>query len=266
MGRKLAALALAFVLSVAAFGKQKPRYALRDGLALSGLDGKLIRPKSNDIWFFEFDADLSDDKGRIKAGTAVEVLPSSALEKVTAGIADKQAGEEYRLWGRLTRFRGKNYIFGIYFLPVGKVKQIAPAESKPQENETAPNDPNDPLTLPPEIMKRLRTRRVIRTEQLRKPPKVEHDSILANRTGYIVRTNKGRFRFAFEFDALGRNLEPLSIVLLPCEALAKAWRAQDGQLDPPRFKIAAVVTRYKGKYYLLAQQATRVYSYGNFPR
>jgi len=266
MDRNLAVLALAFVLSVSAFGRQKPRYALRDGLALSGLNGKLTRPKSNDIWFYELYEDLSDDRGKIKAGTSVEVLPSSALEKVTAAIEHKQPPHQYRLWGRLTRFRGKNYIFAIYFLPIAKVKQITPAESKPQENKTAPNDPNDPLTFPPEIMDKLRIKTVMRTEQLTKPLKVQQDSILVGRTGYIVRKNDGMFRFAFEFDALGRNLEPLSIRLLPSEPLQKAWRAQDGQLDPPRFKIAAVLTSYKKKYYLLAQQATRVYSYGNFPR
>jgi hypothetical protein len=36
--------------------------------------------------------------------------------------------------------------------------------------------------------------------------------------------------------------------------------------EPVRFKIAGVVTKYKGEKYLLLQKATRIYGHGNFAR
>jgi len=265
MGRKPGVLALVLLLSTTAFGEEKSRCALRDGIALSGFDGRLTRPEEDDIWFFEFESDVNDDRCKIAAGTAIEVLPSSALEKAASTIADKCAGGEYRVWGRLTKYRGKNYMFGIYFLPVSQAEKTAP-EAEPREGKETAVDPNDPLTLPPEIMEKLKARKIVRPEQLREGLQVEQDMILADRTGFIVSKEGHRFPFDFEFDAVGRNIEPLSIHLLPCQSLEKAWQVQDGELEPARFKIGAVLTSYKGECYLLAQKATRVYSYGNFPR
>ncbi len=76
---------------------------LRDGFILRGVDGKLSGPDSNDVWHFELASDVNDYRAVIKAGTKLELLPSSALEKM---IADAKMRDEvkYRLWnGRITR-------------------------------------------------------------------------------------------------------------------------------------------------------------------
>lgn len=70
----------------------------------------------------------------------------------------------------------------------------------------------------------------------------------------------------FVLDALGRNVRPVSLRLLPCEALELAELAQSVIPEPVRFKIAGIVTKYKGEKYLLLQKATRIYSHGNFAR
>lgn len=267
MGRRATVLALTLLLSAAALGARKARnVTLRDGFALGGVEGRLILADSNDVWQFEFAAELGDDKVKLKAGKSLEILPSSALEKATSG-AKTAAGGEYRLWGRLTKYQGKNYIYPIYFLPVRSVKRDAAPEPKGDAGKKAiESDPNDPLSLPPEIMKRLKARKIIRTEQLAKRPKLEYDSILADRTGFLARKNEGRYPFEFEFDAIGRNIQRLSIEMLPCQTLELVVDKQGRSLEVVRFRLAAVVTRYKDKYYLLPQRAVPVYSHGNFPR
>ena len=78
---------------------------------------------------------------------------------------------------------------------------------------------------------------------------------------------EGTWRKAsFVLDALGRKEAKISLRLLPCQALEWAQREQLTDPEELRFKIAGIVTKYKGKNYLLLQRATRTYSHGNFPR
>ncbi len=284
----LALLALTASATATAAPVKKPK-ALRDGFALAGAYGELTRPDHNagdasqyisfgeadDIWLFKFDADVSDDQGRIKAGWAVQVLPSAALEKMIADANDSAFGAKpiaaeelsapkYRLWGKITKYRGRNFIFPTYFLSAETVKRTEPATQE-AETKIQTRDPNDPLSLPPEIIKKLQARKVIRTEQLRKGSELKQDSILADRTGFIVPLSRAPDRSEFVLDALGRNVQRLSIALLPCQALELAQRAESGQLEQLRFKAAGIVTRYKGRHFLLLERAARVYSHGNFP-
>ena len=300
MGKRLVISIFAFFISAAAFGagpvrsespKVRPRRTvapvrtskgartarktlLRDGFVLTGVDGKLTGADSNDIWFqdsnegchgwfFEFDSDISDDKAVVKAGTSLKLLPSAALEKMTADV-EKHSAATYRLWGRVTKYKGRNFIFPIYFLPLGETKKPPPSTSQGPREKAGPtiNDPNDVLTIPKEILDKLKTRRIIRPEQLKKGLELKQDSILADRTGFIVRQGEGRLVFAF--DALGRNVQQILLRLLPCQALEWAERRQSAEADRLRFKIAGILTKYKGNHYLLLERTTRVYSHGNF--
>ncbi len=279
--------------------------ALRDGFVLTGVDGKLTSADSK--WFFEFDSDVSDDRGRIYAGTRLELLPSATLEKMTADAKSRYIGTaaspvvrskspgatvmpsvqtsngaSYRLWGRVTKYRGKNFIFGIYFLPLSEVgtpfrnmsrngspvKQLKAPTLRQQETKLTINEPNDVLIIPEEIIAKLAIRRTIRPQQLRKGLELKQDFILADRTGFITRqADNSKFKIQnskFIFDALGRNLQQVRLNLLACEALERAERQQSAEPEPLRFKIAGIVTKYKGEYYLLLQRATRVYSHSNF--
>jgi hypothetical protein len=297
MGKRLTILILAFLISVAASGTATARKTLlRDGFVLTGIDGKLTSTDSNDIWlqdsnevchrwFFEFDSDVRDDKAVVKAGTSLELLPSSTLEKMTADMEKRTAaspvgskspkattvpsvrtsnGVSYRLWGRVTKYKGKNFIFPIYFLPLSKVKKPPASTSQEAREKAGPtiNDPNDVLTIPKEILNKLKTRKIIRPEQLKKGLELKQDSILADRTGFVVRQGAGRL--VFVFDALGRNVQQITLRLLPCQALELAERRQSAEPDRLRFKIAGILTKYKGNHYLLLERTTRVYSHGNF--
>jgi hypothetical protein len=260
-----------------------------DGYSLMGVDGKLAGESKTDRWFFKFDADVSNRLGQIKAGTRFEVLPSAVLEKMIVNL-QQHPDINYRLWGKVTKHRGNNYIFADYFLPISEVTKPKPATTPGSQQESATadkveitiNEPNDELAMPAEIIAKLQSRKIIHFEQLSNGLKLEEDSILADRIGFILsgvrgRTqqamNKSRSAFAeatadkygfFASDALGRNVGTIQIQLLPCEILERAQRQQAVEAEQVRFKVAGVVTMYKGQYYLLLQRAARVYNYGNF--
>jgi hypothetical protein len=259
---------------------------LRDGFVMNGVDGNLVGPDSNDVWLFELSSDVNDYRTVIKAGTTLELLPSLTLEKMIA-YKILRPPAAYRLWNsRVTKYKGRNYIFPTFFLPVSKAKKpdgSTDATIEPKSGrEPAVDDPNDVLTMPQEVIEKLRARREktavtqqsmpdsneISTETGKLPVtqryKQGSDSVLVDRTGFLVDQDDGRL--VFVPDALGRNVQKLSLNLLPCAALELTELKQDAEPETVRFKIAGKKTKYKGKNYLLLEKATRTYSHGNFGR
>ncbi|MHC4121640.1 MAG: hypothetical protein ACYSWO_29555, partial [Planctomycetota bacterium] len=249
---------------------------LHDGFVLAGVTGRLTVRDTNealegglDRWFFEFADDVTDGKGRAKAGASLELLPSATLERMTAD-AKKGSGADCRLWARVTRYRGKNYLFPTHFLPISQTSGAQPtiseksrwpgsrpATTAPDEGESpepAVNEPNDVLAIPEEIMTKLEAGRVARPSRLVMGAESGQDSSLSDRIGLVQRAKYGMAPFVF--DAFGRKPGQVSLRLLPCEALQGAEQRQSAEADPPRFKIAGIVTKYRGDYYLLLQKAT----------
>jgi len=304
MVKKLIIVVVGFFISTSAFGAKVVEPALlQDGFVLRGIDGQVNGPDSNDGWFFRFDVDVNDDKGVVKAGTSLELLPAATLEKIIADV-NERSSTNYRLWGRVTKYKGRNFIFVSYFLALSKIERPQPQvpqaqetsgqESKPAEFPSAKereperdvNEPNDILSIPQEIIEKLRARRAVQpairgpgevndvneqsgvvegreTEpEPGKRPELKQDSILADRTALLGRRDDGRL--VFVLDALGLNAPQASLQLLPCEAMELTEQEQSALAEPAPFKIAGIMTKYKGRYYLLLQKATRVYGYGNF--
>ena len=264
MARNLYIIVLAFLINCNALGEQEARKSLiRDGFALTGVDGKLSARGQK--WQFEFSSNLSDGRAVVKKGSALELLPSSGLEKMVAGLAEHPGGD-YRLYNAIvTRYEGENYIYPDYFLPLAGIEEPTPAKpeepNKPESRVTI-NEPNDVVIIPQEIIDKLSTSRIIRPEKLTSRLELKQDSILANRTGFIAKQQDGKKIFVF--DAFGRNYPKISLDLLPCQILERAEQKQAREPERLRFRVSGIVTKYKGRYYLLLQQATRVYSYGNF--
>ena len=251
------------------FDSSKSIKPLMDGFALTGVDGRLISTDSNQNgWFFVSDSNISDDRGLIKAGSAIELLPSMALERMIADV-NKHSAASYRLWDVVTQYRGRNFIFPEYFLPLSKIQQ-KPSQTSQQSQQTPDrptiNEPNDALTIPKEIIAKLETRKIMPVEQPIEQPgtriKLTQDFILADRTAVVVQQTDGCGLLTL--DAVGRGVQQISLRLLPCQALELAQRQQSVEPEQLRFKIAGRVTEYKGQYYLLLQRAIRVYSHGNF--
>jgi hypothetical protein len=305
MVKKLLIVAVVFFMSAGVFAaKAAEPGGLQDGFVLRGIDGEVSGPDANDQWLFKFNTDVNDGKDIVKAGANLEILPSATLEKITANI-NERASIGYRLWGRVTKYKGRNFIFPMYFLPLSKISQPAqspqiseasgqkniPSErTAVKERELAEdvNEANDVLSIPQEIIGKLRTKRIAQpavsapkeinvVEQksgvvegreaepkLEKRPEIKQDSILADRTALLVKQDDGQL--VFVLDALGLNTPDVSLRVLPCEALELTEQRQSAEPEPVPFKIAGIMTKYKGKYYLLLQKATWVYNYGNFGR
>lgn len=266
---------ISVVTTASGFGaeiaREKP--LLRDGFVFNGVDGNLVSPDSNDVWFFELTSDVNDNKIVIKTGTRFELLPSSALERMTADRKTR-ATASYRLWnGRVTKYKGRNYIFPNIFLPVDKPKKPPQKKDGPTEVTTEPepgrdlavDDPNDVLAMPQEVIEKLRSERSALSVP-RSAKNTEHstNSVLVDRTAFLLKRDDGRL--VFVPDAFGRNVQKVSLNLLPCAALELTELKQAGEPEPLRFKIAGIITKYKGKNYLLLEKATRAYSHGNFGR
>lgn len=288
------------------------RSLLRDGFILRDAAGTLIRqpaepPDSNDVWLFEFSSDVNDSgSGRsaapstgaaqvpsgsvLKAGTRLELLRSSTLERMLAHVpkirdlkseisdSPHPARPAYLLSGRVTKYKGMNFIFPNYFLPLRPEKSQV---ETPDANTPVPggvmalDEPNDVLAMPSDIIEKLRARRQKETSAAKVPIENANaaraasyaqspDSILVDRTALLVQRSQGGP--VFSLDALGRNIQRASLRLLPCEALELAEREQSALPETVRFRIGGIVTKYKGDSYLLLQKAIRTYSHGNFGR
>ena len=297
MNKKLTILILVFCISAVAFklalsAGMTGKTLLPDGFILRGVEGKLVSFDANEGWFFEFDSAARYNKDVLKAGTNLKLLPSSTLERMLADANDHSAaspvrskasgtttmasrqtsnGASYRLWARVTKYKDRNFIFPEYFLPLGKAKSSPPSTLQQSQEKARPTvgDPNDELAIPKEILEKLESRRTVRRQPTERRVAIKQNYVLANKTGFIRDSGHGArgTRYGvFVFDALGRNIQSAGggLRLLPCQALELAEQEQSAEPDPIRFKIAGIVTEYKGERFLLLQQATRVYSHCNF--
>lgn len=372
MNNKPPTLILVLFVSISALGADTGGQGLlRDGFALMGIEGKVstlkgggqseyIKFEQDEVWLFELASDVNDYRGLVKAGTKLQLLPSTALEKIVADVGEHPDGL-YRLWGRITKYKGANYIFPDYFLPVvemlpaepeeavepnepeePEVRKEGPEPNEPEEAEVQkePEEPNEPaeqqtkpakptraeeaellraladpngvLEIPKEVLDMLKSRKVIVPRKITPRPKPQEkdqkdappakepekkpekdgkedsppakkiekkpdkkpepvkrsamnlDSMLADRTAILLKQDNGRL--VFVLDALGLSIQEVSLRLLPCEVLELTEARQIAELNRPRFKIAGIKTKYKGKEYLLLQKATRTCSHGNFGR
>jgi hypothetical protein len=200
MDKRLKILTLVlFVVAIPAmsgFGAENSdEILLWDGFVLTGVSGKLIpavllgksekardsktplrrRSKLNPSqsgWFFELSEDVNDLRVKASAGTTLELLPSSTLEKLVADV-NERSENTYKLSGWVTKYKGANFIFPIHFLPVSTIaKRQPPKDQKPKEaiqstlekdtEQPAEGDPNDVLAMPKEIIERLSSSRTIR--------------------------------------------------------------------------------------------------------
>lgn len=257
-------------------GRQRP---LRDGLLLKGIDGELITKDSNDIWFFIPDKDIADDYGRILAKTAIKILPSATLQMIIAD-ANERADKAYRLWGKVTKYKACNFIFPTYFLPLTKPQQTQSEKAldvseqlKQNESEKALK-PDSGLDIPKEVLDKLSEKTYQKRDQInndtqdtryemRDTKNETRDFIFVDRTGFIRKSGQW---FIFISNAFGQRVSEISFRLLPCQVLELAELRQSVQPDPIRFKVAGIVTEYKGEKYMLLQRAIRAYSHGNFGR
>ena len=307
-GLVISVVLLSGVLIVSAFGAETTGESrLRDGFGLAGVDGGLVRQDSNsgaEQWFFRLQADVNDGRSQVDTGTSLQLLPSSTLEKITIDAAGR-VEKSYKLWGRVTKYRGRNFIFPSYFLPLAKTTEPGapphegtkegqpvdapngiPTEHTEEDPNSADNtrteqgpafyDSNDVLPIPKEMIERLKEKprlpvkradiEAVKVAPVRPPEhrSIQRDLVLVDRTGFLLEQEESLPMFGL--DALGRNIQRRSLNLLPCYVLERAEQKQSEEVEPLRFKIAGIVTRYKGIEYLLPERAVQVHSHQSFGR
>ena len=265
MMRHILVMVIVCVLVAVTLGAKRPTL-LRDGFEITGIDGHLSKTESG--WSFAFDRDISDSRFVLTKDVA------SALETMIAS-AESNKKTMYRIWATVTRYRGENYLFTNYSLPVA----IANAKPKPAADKTntsssninnvndmtvTVNEDQDLVQLPDDIVNRLQNLKVVQTHQLQKTLELKRDMALIDRTGFIVEKKDGFCQL--RLDSLGRNIQNVTFEILPCEALSIAQRKQATEPEQVRLKIAGIITKFQGRNYLLLQRAKRVYSYQNFHR
>lgn len=255
MTKKLSIILLAVLVGAQAGAAKIKIKPLRDGFSLDGVDGEVVQKANN--WFFVPLETLTDDEGIVKAGSKLEFLPSSGLERL---IQQKTSagGKSFRIWGTVTQFENKNFIFAAYSLPITEAN-----EAPPRLENVKMTGPNEPNVIPEDVMEILRPRRVVNLAKLKKGPGSKQDSITAGRTGFLQENKDG---FIFAFDAIGRNVDTTSFPLLKCSLVERMRDATEKSPEKLRYKMVGIITKYQGKYYLLPQWVTRQYSNGNFRR
>jgi hypothetical protein len=238
---------------------------LRDDYVISGADGQLVEGQGGQ-WQFAFESDLSDGTTMLKAGQSLMLLKSTTLEKMVDD-AKQRPEARYRLWGKVAKFEGKNYVFPSYFVGLRKLEDI---KTKTEDSVAVPataqqviNAPNDIVKIPDEIVSQLATSEVMPAAEAPPAMPLKQDTIFANRVGRIYE-EKGKY--LFKPDGLGLGVEKGEIELLPCQALEDAMKNVKSAVNPVRFSVVGIMTKYKGQQFLLLQKATRAYSYGNFGR
>ncbi len=272
-------LFLALLLTAGASFAAQPaaRKLLPETAVLDRADGRLLHVDANDTWLFELTMDVKTPEYRLAAGTRFKLLPSITLGRLVADVNDRVA-PRYRLSARVTLYRGQNYLFPTYYLPLSKFKDDKSTETEGQPPEAGkpnsqseirnPQSQGPELAIPPEVLEKLKKQRPLRTprkgaEAETKPIQVPPEQVLVDCVGHIE--SRGG-RYVFVPYALGWNVSDVQYELLPCTALEGALRRQKEALDPLRFNVAGLVTEFQGRKYLLLQRAIIVYNYGNFGR
>ena len=168
---------------------------LPDDYVFAGVDGKLIQT-GTDKWAFEFESAANIGGVEIKAGQTLEMLGSATLEKMVMDAKERNDAM-FRIWAKVTKFEGKNYLFAVYYLPLRKIDRPAEetrAKTKPNTKLTqAVNAPNDVVNIPPEIVALLKTSEVLPTTEAQatraEELQLKQDTIFANRAGRVAVKN-----------------------------------------------------------------------------
>jgi|WetSurMetagenome_2_1015567.scaffolds.fasta_scaffold390605_2 hypothetical protein len=283
MNKKIVILLLCILSSTSFLNARSAKQVLlRDGLILRGTAGKLIGPDSNDTWFFELNSPISDNNVTVKEGEKLELLPSSVLEMMVEDVKTHTPAS-YQLWNaKITKYKGKNYIFPSVFIRVRPMAEVQPSEKAKEKDDKSKNavNSNDSSFLPPDIAEKLNTARqdfdktgqriadsnivTIDTikQELEKIRQSNPDKVLIEEIGILGETEKNGTTFTF--DSIGRNIDFTTFRLLPCEALEQAQVRQSQSPDPVHFKVSGLITKYKGNNYLFLYKAAQLYSQGNF--
>lgn len=252
------------VMAVTAAGQPQRGRPIAEGHLVAGVEGRVVYDPNDSQWAFIPKELITDGKGLLSAGESVALLTCSVLEQM-AQLAGEQKTMDVRLWAMATEYRGQNFLFSLYFLPLKEAekdlsKPTAPDSIESKDADQTEKKPKESI-LPSEIMAMMKDQRTPDLRRLDELVVVSTDRNLIHRTGLIERRGD---EMVFTPDAFGQNVAKESYRLLPCQTLLAVERQMQRTLGRSRYVISGVITEYEGQMYLLPRRAVRTYSHGNF--
>jgi hypothetical protein len=94
---------------------------LREGYTLKLVTGNVRNIEGK--WTFVTDEDITDGIKTLSAGSSIEMLKSSTLERILSSL-NKDHSKKLRIQGTLTKYNGKNYLFPSAFIPLAPTSRI----------------------------------------------------------------------------------------------------------------------------------------------
>ena len=250
------------LLAASAFGAtKKPVARVEEGAFFDGVEGVLKKAPEADNWQFVPDEAIEiTEKVTVPAGTPLQMLPCSVLEQMATLTGDEDQ-IHIELSALFTRYRHRNYLFSVFFLPLEE-KKPAPKKPEKDEDEQKPaTEPKEDSIIPTEILKQMKANKAPDLKKFQQIAEVTGDVHLIGRAGFLSKTNG---RFVFSPDGFGRNIDSTQFVLLPSGMLAAAEKQMAAEPGRERYSISGLVTEYQGKTYMLLRRANRTYTHGNF--
>jgi hypothetical protein len=250
-------------------GQEKTAGLLPDGLLLKAIDGVVHPAMTEDLWVFELDIGIQSGRTVLAQGTRITLLPCSALESLLIQARDRSAYDYRLLQVYVTQYRGANYFFTGYFLPL----------SKKETNENKPDDPNaafdvnqadtakpgpardNPLDIPQDVLDQLPMHRPIQIQPQTEALTIAPNTLILDRSGYLMYQNDQPM---FVLDGWGQAREKDIFHVLPGAMLERMEQVQTVEAERSWFRIVGVVSTFQGTSYLFLHRAVRVYPYGNF--
>lgn len=246
---------------------------LREGSYITNARGQIVKGKSG-RWYVVFDQELG---GRTLP--PMILAENSNLAAMERSVERLPEGTRYRIAGRVTVYRDRNYLLPSMPPMVDRpappttpataaAPSLAPAPTEPSPAPTPPSPANPSIDqIIAELDKAVGPARprasdlaagtspaaATSTSEAPEPDnRIALAGFLTNRRARIVRTDDGRLAARLDGGASGHTEPPM--ILLPCQNLA----AIDAALDTPpaggesvTFTLSGEVMVYKGRNYLL---------------
>jgi hypothetical protein len=238
-----------------------------EGFLLDGVIGVVRKVDQVDVWEFIPDAEIIALDNTWPAAEPISLLPCSVLEQITA-LAGEDDEIQVRLWGLFTTYHQNNYLYCIYFLPLREEAVEPPAAEPdapeiPDTNDRQTQEPadGDDSIIPADILEQIRTSKAPDLQKFQQVAVVTGDVNLIGRTGYLKQKDKVNY---FQPNAFGQNVNLQQYLLLPCNAREAAEKEMQKTPGRQRYDVSGLVTRYKGRHYILLRRAVRTHTNGNF--
>lgn len=269
-----------FILCAALAAPLQAETLMPEGFVVNGIDGVAVKGEtSGDDWSFVPSVELTYMKTVLAKGTPLPILLSSGQGQIQS-IAQNKTEIPVRIWGILTQYHKKNYLFPIQVLPltVSVPKPVVPEPESSAQSVKA--DPNADEVMPAELLKILRsqqridlarlgevaasrkttaTQKTTAGQDVTATPEIRESSMIG-KDGYIILGETKQF----VPDAFGRKVANMDFVLLPCLTLENVEGRLSRGFGRYRYTISGIMTQCQGKNYLLLYRAVRTYSNHNF--